>query len=71
MNAFAHFPRTLHWNASELAAAVPPRLSELPLFVAADAAVHARAANARRRHAHGVASSRLPSSALPQRAGIR
>ncbi|TDK23218.1 hypothetical protein E2F46_11405 [Luteimonas aestuarii] len=32
MNAFAHFPATVHWNAQQLADAVPPRLSQLLAF---------------------------------------
>lgn len=32
MNAFAHFPSQLHWNAQQLADAVPPRLHELYAF---------------------------------------
>ena len=32
MNAFAHFPAALHWNAQQLADAVPLRLSQLLAF---------------------------------------
>ena len=65
MNAFAEFPTTLHWTADELAAAVPLRLSEMPLFAVDAQANCVSAANARRRHAHALAGSRLPASALP------
>ena len=35
MNAFDHFPTRLHWNAQQLADAVPPRLHQLFVFDAA------------------------------------
>ena len=59
MNAFDRFPARLHWNAQQLADAVPLRLHELPAF-RADAGAVAPAANAPRRatvraivHLHG------------------
>ena len=70
MNAFAEFPTTLHWTADELASAVPLRLSELPLFAADAQPGPACAANARRRHAHALAASRLPASALPSQVRV-
>jgi len=50
MNAFDRFPTHLHWNAQQLADAVPLRLHELPAFRAEEGPV-ARAANAPRRAA--------------------
>ncbi len=43
MNAFAHFPNHLHWNAQQLADAVPLRLHELFAFDATQAPVSAAA----------------------------
>lgn len=43
MNAFAHFPNRLHWNAQQLADAVPLRLHELFAFDARLAPVTAAA----------------------------
>lgn len=37
MNAFVAFPQQLHWNAQDLADAVPLRLFELYAFDPADA----------------------------------
>ena len=39
MNAFDRFPARLHWNAQQLADAVPLRLHELPAFRADAGAV--------------------------------
>ena len=45
MNAFAHVPSRLHWNAQQLADAVPLRLSELSGFDNARDGGDATAAN--------------------------
>ena len=60
MNAFAHFPSRLHWNAQQLADAVPLRLSELSGFDNARDGVRAMAANqpARRRRVAAAGRAR-------------
>ena len=62
MNAFDRFPARLHWNAQQLADAVPLRLSELLDFTV-NAAPPARSPP---RHAH-VAAGYLPADALAPR----
>lgn len=60
MNAFFPLPPHFHWNAQQLADAVPRRLSQMPLF---DAAPDTRVAG---NDAH--ARPRPPAEYLPRQA---
>ncbi|MFN3311204.1 MAG: hypothetical protein ACK40R_05770 [Thermomonas sp.] len=60
MNAFLSLPPSFHWNARQLADAVPRRLSQMPLF---DAAPDARMAGNDPR-----ARPRMPAEYLPRQA---
>jgi hypothetical protein len=65
MNVTTHFPQHLHWDASQLASAVPLRLSETFQFDATRVAADLSSANGGRdvrpapRHAY-LASSQFP-----------
>ena len=63
MNAFDHFPAHLHWNAQQLADAVPLRLHQLFVAeIAGDATQRAanRTADVPRRGSGYVVPARLP-----------
>jgi hypothetical protein len=70
MNAFASFPARLHWNARQLADAVPLRLSECFRF---DAIGHRDLPSAANREPRGMrrAAGYVTPSALLQRFTIR
>ena len=59
MNAFLPLPVHFHWNAQQLADAVPRRLSQMPLFAAARGATSGNDPCAR---------SRQPAEYLPRSA---
>jgi hypothetical protein len=65
MNAFAPFPALLHWDAQQLADAVPPRLHQL-YAASATAAARIPAANAARLARRAPSRPYLRGAALPR-----
>ena len=70
MNAFAHFPARLHWNADQLADAVPLRLHALFPFDAAHDDSSVPAANRESRRTRRTVAYAAPRP-LPARFRIR
>ncbi|MGY0650917.1 hypothetical protein ACW7GZ_03450 [Luteimonas sp. A537] len=64
MNAMTGFPHHLHWSSTELADAVPRRLSEIYRFETGLEAPQPRAANGEHKHAR-TPQHFLPASSLP------
>lgn len=73
MNAFAHFPAHLHWNAQQLADAVPARLHELFALDAFDVreAANAMPANRERRNGRATGGYLATAPVLPNRFRFR
>lgn len=69
MNAFDRFPARLHWNAQQLADAVPLRLHELYAFDASRDGQRRAAANNERPRTRALGY--VAGSTLPGRFGIR
>ena len=68
MNAFVVFPKHLHWNAQQLAEAVPQRLHEM---IAYEAGAPATAAGAVARAQVPPRREYLPASQWPLRFRVR